>query len=50
MMLLLLPQKYVLFFKKKLFCSKKIHIFAALIEANHNKDYSVVKTLGSLVL
>ena len=27
--------------------SKKNFIFASLILANHNKDYSVVKTLGS---
>jgi len=25
-------------------------MFTPQIEANHNKDYSVVKTLGSLVL
>ena len=49
MMFIIIATKYTLFFKKYCFVSKN-YIYAALIEANHNKDCSVVKTLGSLVL
>ena len=38
-------QNYKISFKCFVF-SKKNFIFASLILANHNKDYSVVKTLG----
>ena len=47
---------FVFFFKAMVFFRQNLsfHLFLLLLpykfEANHNKDYSVVKTLGSLVL